>query len=519
MDATLIVKADEPIGTISPNVYGYFFENCGETTYPGIWVGEDSPTPNEDGLRKDVLDALARLGPCAIRWPGGWHADFYDWEDGIGPREQRPVRLITERWDSQKGRYGYPEPNDFGTDEFIRFCRRIGAEPYIVVNMITGTARDASRWVEYCNSDVDTHYARLRAENDHPEPYEVRYWNLGNENASLPEGYAHDFLRYADAMKRTDVTADVANLYDTDRKRNIELVASASGAGGRRDQEWQWNEWNRRFVEHIRDFIQRVDHLSVHYYAEGGRTADFTDAQYYQQLAHGPQLEELIRGCISIADAASDGRKELGVVVDEWGRVGNKQEGLWTQINTFREAMFSASTLNIFNRYANRVVMANVSHMVNVGHCLLYADERTMFRTPNYYVWEMYRPHKGATALSTTEESPVISESPLPSEAGGSLRALSASVSTSADGNALTATFLNQSLTEQMRLEVVVQGGSTMGEGSLTVFVSGDVRDVNTFDNPDAVRPPVSEPVKADGPRMTVTVPAHSVNALTVELR
>ena len=515
IDSRLIVKADEPVGTISPNVYGYFFENCGETTYPGIWVGEDSTLPHEGGLRKDILDALTGLGPCAVRWPGGWHADFYDWEDGVGPMEQRPVRLITERWDSGREEYGYPEPNAFGTDEFIRFCRRIGAEPYIVVNTITGTPRDAARWVEYCNSGVDTHYTRLRAQNGHPEPHNVRYWNVGNENAALPEDYAHDFLKYSDAMKRTDVATQVASISALARKGNIELVASASDAGGGRGQFWDWNEWNRRFIEYAKSFIQRVDHLSVHYYVDGGMVRDFSDDQYYEQIAHRPKLEELIRNCVSIADVASGGRKKLGVVIDEWGRVGKRQEGLWTQVNTFREAMLSASCLNVFNQHADRVIMANVSHMINVGHCLLYVDETTMFRTPNYYVWEMYKPHKGATSLMTREESPVISERP---EGAEPLRALSASASASADGKTLTTTFLNQSLTDDMRLEIEFRDGPAMGDGALTVFVTDDVRDINTFDNPDAVQPPATEPVSIIGRRATVRVPAHSISRFTAGL-
>ena len=500
--AKLIVNAAEPIGVISPNLYGYFFENCGESIYPGLWASADSRLANEEGLRTDVMDALAALGPCAIRWPGGWYANFHHWRDGVGPRQQRPVNVVPAKWDAERKRTGGLESNAFGTNEYMRFCRRIGAEPYVCVNMATGTAGEAHEWVEYCNYDGDSTLARLRAEHGHPQPHAVRYWNLGNEPHTQPEMYAAEITRYAHAMARAAPN------------QGIEMVASTGGP----DQI----EWHRRLLTALG--VYHVHHLSLHHYAWGGGfVVDFTDEQYYAQMASRFVLEQDLADLAGIADAlcGHEGRK-LGLVVDEWGRHGDAGDRMWMQLNTFREAMLSAVNLNTFNQHADRMVMACVSHMINVGQCLIYANEQGMFLTPNYYVWQMYKPHKGATAVSVREESPVLCEDPLGMPAdkrlARPLHALCASASINESTGSMTATFVNQSLTDAMELEIQLRDGGSLQDGTLTVLVSQDVRDINTWDNPDVVKPPQAQPVKCDGPALTVKVPAHSISALAMNL-
>jgi alpha-N-arabinofuranosidase len=507
----IVVSADERIGTISPNVYGYFFENCGKSIYPGAWVGEDSGLPNEDGLRTDVLDALAALGPSAVRWPGGWYADFHHWRDGVGPREDRPVSLSPYTWDRDRRTYGSAEPNHFGVDEFMRFCRRINAEPYLCVNMVTGTVAEAFEWVEYCNFDGDTTLTRLRAQHGSPDPHRVRYWGLGNEPNCSPEDYARQFLRYGVAMKQAD------------KNKDLELVAAVSGS----DEI----EWNRRVMEHLADYIRWVDHLSIHHYADGGLTVDFSDEQYYEQLACRFELDRRIKCVIQAADLFAAGRKSLGIVVDEWGRAGDIGERMWTQVNTFREAMLSALHFHVFHKYADRVVMANVSHMINVGHCLIYADRETIFKTPNYYVWEMYRPHKGANAVRVRSDSPVVKQWSQPREPIGfppqsgagsittQLHALDASASIAPAGDQILITYLNQSLTDDVEIEVEFRDTDPVGDPELTVFQSDNVRDINTFENPNAVLPPYPGEAASDGRLVRAKAERHSINALTVKLK
>lgn len=170
----LTVRLDVTTGIINPNIYGHFSEHLGRCIYPGIWVGEDSKTRNVHGLRADVVEALKAIGSPVVRWPGGCFADDYHWRDGVGPRDRRPRR--PNRW------WGGEDSNEFGTDEFLRFCGSIGSEPYICLNVGSGSPEEALSWLEYCNYAGDSSYSRLRAENGSPQPYRVKYWGVGNEN-------------------------------------------------------------------------------------------------------------------------------------------------------------------------------------------------------------------------------------------------------------------------------------------------------------------------------------------------
>lgn len=160
-ERTIITVREEAVtGQINPNLYGHFIEHLGRCIYPGIWVGEHSKTPNVQGLRKDVMDALKCIRPPVVRWPGGCFADAYHWQDGVGPRENRPRR--PNLW------WGGEDSNAFGTDEFLTFCHYLDTEPYICVNVGSGSPKEASAWLEYCTYGGESHYAQLRAANGHP---------------------------------------------------------------------------------------------------------------------------------------------------------------------------------------------------------------------------------------------------------------------------------------------------------------------------------------------------------------
>src|ERR1035438_8280270 len=149
--------------TINPNVFGHFAEHLGECIYGGIWVGEDSPIPNTDGIRNDILGLLRAMKAPVIRWPGGCFADDYHWEDGVGPRESRP-RTINIHWGE------VIEPNHFGTHEFLRLCELVGAQPYICGNVGSGSPREMRDWIEYLNFPGDSTRARQRTANGHAAP-------------------------------------------------------------------------------------------------------------------------------------------------------------------------------------------------------------------------------------------------------------------------------------------------------------------------------------------------------------
>src|SRR5262245_59469859 len=183
-DSRIEVLLNEPIGRINPEIYGHFAEHLGGVVYGGIWVGEDSKIPNVSGIRKSLIDALQRIKPPVIRWPGGCFADSYNWRDGIGPRAQRPRRTnfwaAASEWpkDAPPGPWKY-ETNQFGTNEFARFCRLVGAEPYFAANVRSLTPRDFYEWIEYCNSPAGaTTLSDMRSAGGDREPFNVRFWGV-----------------------------------------------------------------------------------------------------------------------------------------------------------------------------------------------------------------------------------------------------------------------------------------------------------------------------------------------------
>ena len=254
--ATVKIGVDSPHHKISRYLYGSFAEHLGRCIYPGIWVGENSKIENDSGIRIDVIEALKKLNLPVLRWPGGCFADSYHWEDGIGPRENRPKRY--NLWWNQ------PESNQFGTDEFIKFCRLIGTEPYICVNVGSGSPQEARNWLEYCNSIQDTYYTNLRSQNGSKGPYNIRFWGIGNENWGCgghmhPEHYADLYRRFATYMRPR-------------AEMKTKLVACGSIMGV--------PEWDKVFLDKMKKALNLVDYLAIHIYTKGEDDIYFPEEEY-----------------------------------------------------------------------------------------------------------------------------------------------------------------------------------------------------------------------------------------------
>jgi alpha-L-arabinofuranosidase len=213
LESRIDILIKEPIANINPDIYGHFAEHLGGVVYDGIWVGEKSKVPNTNGIRTALVEALKRIKPSVIRWPGGCFADSYDWRDGIGPRSQRPRRtnfwLDAPEWSKNvtDGPWKY-DTNHFGTNEFARFCQLAGAQPYMAVNVRGMGAQEFYKWVEYCNSPAgSTTGADVRASGEMPsrEPFKVQFWGIGNESWGCggnltPEEYSAEYRRFTAAM-------------------------------------------------------------------------------------------------------------------------------------------------------------------------------------------------------------------------------------------------------------------------------------------------------------------------------
>jgi alpha-N-arabinofuranosidase len=520
-DSRIEVLAGEPIGPITGDLYGHFVEHLGGVVYDGIWVGEGSKVANVGGIRKALLDHMKRLPPSVARWPGGCFADSYDWRDGVGPRARRPRRANFWLNDMEKLPDG-PEkfdPNHFGTNEFVRFCRLSGMEPYLAANLRSLPARDFYQWVEYCNSPAgSTALAELREAGGEREPLRVRFWGVGNESWGCggnftPEEYATEFRRFSAWLPRHGV--------------DLALIASGPNSGD--------ISWTRRFfpklLEKGEGQLRGMWGWALHHYSwnvSRGRTSDwvegkgdavrFTVDEWYELLKDADKMEGLITQHWA-AMGEFDRRRRVKLVVDEWGawhKGGTEVHPtyLYSQQSTLRDALLAGLTLDTFHRHADKVAMANVAQLVNCLHSLFLAREDRFLATPTFHVFEMYGAHVGGQSVRALFSAPPIAYERV--DGKGSLWGLAGSASVK--GKALTLTVVNPHATEAREAEVVVRGAE-VASARATTLTAPDIHAHNTFEQPRQLEPKAAD---AGAPRAGVLAhrfPAASVTRLSFELR
>lgn len=479
--AHIRLGVEETIGTIRPNIYGHFAEHLGRCIDEGIWVGPYSPVDNEGGIRTDVAEALANLNIPVLRWPGGCFADAYDWRDGIGSSDQRPTRRNI--W------WGREEDNQFGTDEFLRLCELTGAEPYIAGNVGSGSPGEMMEWVEYCNYEGDTELAQMRATNGHPEPYGVDLWGVGNENwgcggGMSPEEYARQYSRFETYL----------------RPRDTDLTLVAVGHD---------HDWNHRFLNALGS-ADSLDMLSIHHYCSAGDATDFSEDEYYQLMARAMDLEDrIIRDTHLLRFFEGDNPGRAGLAIDEWGcwHSDTPRPHLY-QPSTHRDALSAAVVLDIFNRHADSVHMANIAQTVNVLHAIIQTDEDAMWLTPTYHVFDLYQPHIGAESLSLSTECDACKagEETIPS--------LSASASRSNDRIYVTLTNLH--LSEAAEVTIRVPGYDCDPAGT-RLLAADDPADQNSAEEPEKVTLTDHE-ARDEGGQFTCTVPPAASVGLRMTL-
>jgi alpha-L-arabinofuranosidase len=514
------VMLDEPLGTISPNIYGHFAENLSGVVYDGIWVGENSKIPNVSGIRKELVDEMRKISPPVVRFPGGCFADSYDWHDGVGPVEKRPRR--TNFWNSGEAAdapaaHKY-DPNRFGTNEFVQFCRLIGAEPYLAANLRSLTAGDFYRWIEYCNSPAgSTTLADERGAAGFKEPFKVRYWGVGNESWGCggdftPEEYAVEYRRF---------TAWVPTYGGPDPS----FVAS-----GANDDKW---DWTRGFLEEIvrkgKSHLQSIYGMALHYYAwnlSRGKTTDWKEgkgdavkfdvADWYELVRQGDVMESLIKGHWLVM-SEFDPEHHIKLVVDEWGpwyRPGSELTpgDQLEQLPTLRDAVFSGMTLDTFNRHPDKVGMGCCAQLINCLNSLYLAHEDRFCVTPVGHVFAMYAAHQGGTSVRTNFSVPAIRYKR--DEQAASMWGLQGSASLHDKNLVLTA--VNPSATDALEAQIAIRG-ARVKSGSATVLTATDIHAHNTFEQRQAVTPK-TETIEIKGDAPVYRFPAASVVKLTLQL-
>ena len=492
--ARIKIDTDRRIGEVDKLIFGNFAEHLGRMIYGGIYE-EGSPLADRDGFRTDVMGAVKNLDVSILRYPGGNFASGYNWKDGIGPKDLRPTRPEAA-WDDL-------ETNRFGTDEFLKYCERIGAEPYLCINAGLGTIEEARQWVEYTNEARHTYWADQRRKNGRDAPWGVKYWGLGNEidgpwqlGHKNAEDYAKFALEAAKAMRGAD--------------RSIKLIASGSSNYGA-----DWVLWNRTVLSALRD---HADYISLHTYI-GNQGNDLERFLGQSQI----NVERYIDTTASLIREVQGGRpnaRPIYIAYDEWNvwyRVHN--EGKLEEIYNFEDALAMGMFFNAFFRHADVVKMANLAQMVNVIAPIM-TNKQGVYLQPTYFPIVEYGKQRGNVALAAHVSSPTYTM-------GGGRGAppsppvpyLDVSSTYDARGHNVFVNVLNRSKDKDLPTRVECQEGALGKDVAVWQMNHADLKATHTFGADKKVVPAMSQlaaQIERNG--FSYTFPAHSLTILKLKV-
>jgi alpha-N-arabinofuranosidase len=504
-NASIKIDIDRKIGEVNKNIYGNFVEHLGRCVYGGIYE-KGSPLSDENGFRKDVLEAVKGLNVSLVRYPGGNFVSNYHWLDGVGPERIPRMELAWARL----------ETNEFGTNEFIKFTRIAGTEPYFSVNMGTGTIEEARQWVEYCNVKEGPYYAELRKQHGYPEPYNIKYWSLGNEMDGF---WQMGHLNAEDYSKKAREAAKLMKLTSP----GIKLIAAGS-SNYRPDADP--NEWNATILHELRDV---VDYIALHIYVGN------PDNNYYNFLATPLVMEQrtqIVKGMIlrEMDIANRDDRDPIYIAWDEynvWYRARTDESMQGTRAleehYNLEDALVIAGFLNVFVRNADIVKMANMAQLVNVI-APIFTNETGMFKQTIYYPLALFANNVKGTSLDVfvdcasynTDEFFIGMGESKTKQSNVPYLDVSA---TYIDGEVII-NVVNRNKDKAIPTDIICQTG--VFTGSFTVYeVNGpDIKSTNDFtkENVYMVEKPA---IKAQGTKITYSFPPHSYTMLkgTVKTR
>jgi alpha-N-arabinofuranosidase len=488
----IVIDPARVSGEIDRNIFGGFAEHLGRCIYGGIYES-GSPLADKDGFRTDVLAALRRLGMPVIRYPGGNFASGYRWRDGVGPASERPARTDLAWHDI--------ETNLFGTNEFVGFCRKLGTEPYLVVNCGDSDMREARDWVEYCNGTRDTALARLRAEHGYPQPHGVQYWGIGNEvdghwqiGYKTPQEYARAFTEFGKVMKWVDP--------------GIKLIASTVSTW-----EGEWVERTQLLLEQSPDLI---DYLALHWYV-GNPDNDFAAYMAVSEL-----LEERLssfEGLVRAVRLQRGIKRPVYLAVDEWNvwyrthpRYGaDTGKSKLEEIYNLEDALVAAIQLNAFIRHARSVKMANLAQIVNVI-APVFTRPDGLVRQTIFFPFEVYSTTCGNQALDVWWEGDTFSAG-----AHTGVRTLDVSATLDKAKKMLTIYAVNRDRDREMETSLQLTAGEFKGKVTAYTINGSDIKAENTFATPEKVVTRQTS-LEARGHDLTYAFEPHSVTALVCEV-
>ena len=502
-NARIKIDPDRTIGEISPLLYGNFVEHLGRCVYGGVYE-PGSALADDAGMRKDVLQAAKDLNVTITRYPGGNFVSNYHWLDGVGPKRTPRMELAWARL----------ETNEFGTNEFMNLAKKMGTEPYFAVNLGTGTIEEAQWWVEYTNVKEGPYYAELRKEHGYPEPYNIKYWSLGNEMDG-PWQMGH--------LNSTDYTKKAREASKLMKRTDPRIKLIAAGSSNYR-QGADPDEWNATVLHELRD---EIDYIALHIYV--GNPSD----NYYNFVSTPLVMEDrtrVVRGMIDreMQHARRGNRDPIYIAWDEynvWYRARRGEDARGTRAleekYNLEDALVIGGFLNGFVRNADVVKMANMAQLVNVIGPI-FTSKEGMYLQTIYFPLQLMAQHMKGISLdvfvdsegySTQEFSNGLGERTTQQEFVPYL-----DVSAAIDGDDVIFAVVNRHLDKSIKTDLETQEGSFSGKFEVYEVNGNDVKDANDFDV-EKVKTVKQADINAKGNAITYSFPPHSFTLIKGKLK
>ena len=496
--ARIYVDSRRTIAPLDRNLFGSFLEHLGRAIYEGIY-DPGSSLSDANGFRKDVAEAVRNLGVPIIRYPGGNFVSGYNWTDGVGPKKDRP-RVLDKAWNTL-------ETNQFGTNEFMAWCKLAGSKPLMGLNLGTGTAERAAALVEYCNLVKGTKWSDLRRSHGVEQPYKVEHWCLGNEMDG-PWQIGH-MTATEYGMKAQDAARQM-------RAVDPSLKLIACGSSGPFMPTYL--EWDREVLEQCYEY---VDGLSLHRYL--GNTTEETGGDSAKFVAMNLSMEKQIAETLAVSDLVRGHKrspKKLWLSFDEWNvwyrqRDGDAVNGheheaphLLEEVYNLEDALLVGGIVNSLMRNADRIKIACLAQLVNVIAPLMTNAKSVLRQTIFYpYSWALQYAH--GSVLNMVVESPTYDVSEL-----GKVPYLDVAGTLSPEEGKVSLFILNRDLTKAQPLEVNWQDKAPGKVLNSTILTGSDLKAFNSFDVPQRVTPQVFDKPSTAGGRTKFEVPARSYTVI-----
>jgi alpha-N-arabinofuranosidase len=489
-NATIILDNDFELSPVDPRLFGGFAEHLGRHIYTGIYE-PGHPTADEDGFRTDVISLVKELGMPIMRYPGGNFVSGYNWEDGVGPRENRPRRMDLA--------WATVEPNEIGTNEFMTWCKKVGTAPMLAVNLGTRGPADAQRLVEYCNHPGGTQLSDWRKSHGYPDPHNVKVWCLGNEMDGpwqMGAKSAYEYGRIANEaskmMKWVDPSIET-------------ILCGSSNRSMPTFGRWEW--------EALHEAYDQVDYVSMHTYY-GNRDND-TPKFLATPDDMGAFIDETVAVCDAVG-AAKKRKKKIHLSFDEWNvwyhsNGDESKSERWSVARPLLEDRYNMEDalvvggmlIELLNR-ANRVKIGCIAQVVNVIAPILTVPGGAAWRQTIFHPFAEASRYGRGVVLRALVNSP---------EKDGR-RLLTAAAVRSEDGKSLSLFVINRDTENALPLSVTLRAFGDLTVASHSVLRHEDLKAVNTVENPNTVVPMPGTGAAISGETLTVTLPAASWNVL-----